>query len=385
MKKLFPVALSAVISISAFTVGCNFEKLDTSPYFFAMASDATLNIPPAVVQEREKDCYRLYGETRALLNNIDRSISASLSTTYIHKFNEAAAGSKVELNETAYEVFSLAKEAYEITGGYYNPAVYYNVIAYGFGSAERYPSTADDLPTDENIEKYNLLSAAFKDVQLLTENGKYYAVKPDVSITIEGDPYSMKIDLGGIGKGYGVDEVMGLMDKYQMVYGNFVFGDSSIGLKKYNGAEFDHYKLGFSNPRYKEGSSRQYLRTNVKDITLSTSGDNVQYYEIDGVRYCHVMDPNTGKPVQTGIMTATVLGPNAALNDAYTTAIMAMGKEKAVEFINSKLSDHRVVFTYDNGGKYEIISNIPADELEILAEDFSLVNTVVDGKIVLVG
>ena len=385
MKKLFPVALSAVISISAFTVGCNFEKLDTSPYFFAMASDATLNIPPAVVQEREKDCYRLYGETRALLNNIDRSISASLSTTYIHKFNEAAAGSKVELNETAYAVFSLAKEAYEITGGYYNPAVYYNVIAYGFGSAERYPSTADDLPTDENIEKYNLLSAAFKDVQLLTENGKYYAIKPEVSITIEGVPYSMKIDLGGIGKGYGVDEVMGLMDKYQMVYGNFVFGDSSIGLKKYNGAEFDHYKLGFSNPRYKEGSSRQYLRTNVKDITLSTSGDNVQYYEIDGVRYCHVMDPNTGKPVQTGIMTATVLGPNAALNDAYTTAIMAMGKEKAVEFINSKLSDHRVVFTYDNGGKYEIISNIPADELEILAEDFSLVNTVVDGKRVLVG
>ncbi len=385
MKKIFPVALSAVISISAFTVGCNFEKLDTSPYFFAMASDATLNIPPAVVQEREKDCYRLYGETRALLNNIDRSISASLSTTYIHNFNKAVAGSKVELNETAYEVFTLAKDAYEITGGYYNPAVYYNVIAYGFGSAERYPSTADDLPTDENIEKYNLLSAAFKDVQLLTENGKYYAVKPDVSITIEGVPYSMKIDLGGIGKGYGVDEVMGLMDKYQMVYGNFVFGDSSIGLKKYNGAEFDHYKLGFSNPRYKEGSSRQYLRTNVKDITLSTSGDNVQYYEIDGVRYCHVMDPNTGKPVQTGIMTATVLGPNAALNDAYTTAIMAMGKEKAVEFINSKLSDHRVVFTYDNGGKYEIISNIPADELEILAEDFSLVNTVVDGKIVLVG
>lgn len=385
MKKLFPVALSAVISISAFTAGCNFEKLDTSPYFFAMASDATLNIPPAVVQEREKDCYRLYGETRALLNNIDRSISASLSTTYIHKFNEAAAGSKVELNETAYEVFTIAKNAYEITGGYYNPAVYYNVIAYGFGSAERYPSTADDLPTDENIEKYNLLSAAFKDVQLLTENGKYYAIKPEVSITIEGVTYSMKIDLGGIGKGYGVDEVMGLMDKYQMVYGNFVFGDSSIGLKKYNGAEFDHYKLGFSNPRYKEGSSRQYLRTNVKDITLSTSGDNVQYYEIDGVRYCHVMDPNTGKPVQTGIMTATVLGPNAALNDAYTTAIMAMGKEKAVEFINSKLSDHRVVFTYDNGGKYEIISNIPADELEILTEDFSLVNTVVDGKIVLVG
>ena len=85
-------------------------------------------------------------------------------------------------------------------------------------------------------------------------------------------------------------------------------------------------------------------------------------------------------------MSATVLGPDAAANDAYTTAIMAMGKEKAVQFINETLAPEgiRVVFTCDNGGKYEIVSNIPAEELTIKADNFKLVNKLEDGKIVLV-
>ena len=55
----------------------------------------------------------------------------------------------------------------------------------------------------------------------------------------------------------------------------------------------------------------------------------------------------TGKPVQTGIMSSTILGGSAAGDDAYTTAIMAMGREKAIEFIQTKLTDRRVVFTLD--------------------------------------
>lgn len=382
MKKIIP-ALCAALVCPVLASGCNFQKPDDSPYFFAMAADASFNIPSAIVAERQNDCYGLYGETRALLNNIERSISSSISSTYITKFNNAAAGAKVELDKTAYDVFSLAKDVYAVTDGYYNPAVYYNVIAYGFGSADSFPTMAEDLPSDEIIDKYNVLSAAFKSVKLYTENGKYYAEKPDVTIDIDGVSYSMKIDLGGIGKGFAVDEVMGLMNKHSIDYGYFTFGDSSIGFKKYNGAESDNYILGFSNPRYKQGSSGQYMQTPVKDITLSTSGDNVQYYEIDGVRYSHVIDPTTGKPVQTGIMSATVIGNSAAKNDAYTTAIMAMGKERAVEFINSRIPELKVAFTYDNGGKYEIITNIPLDEITLKDAGFTVANKLVDGKIVL--
>ena len=386
MKKIFTAATSAALVIALLISGCNTEKPDTSPYFFAMAANAVMNIPSAVQSEREEDCYKIYGATRKVLAEIDESLSSTLKSSCVYKFNQAPAGAKVEIDETAYKVFGLAKSVYEITEGFYNPAVYYNVIAYGFGGAMSYPDTAEELPKDGDIAKYNELAAAFKDLTLVVENGKYYAVKPGVEVTVNGEVCSMKVDLGGLGKGYAVDTVNSIMDGYNMPYGYFSFGESSIAFKKYKSvdSQSENYILGLSNPRYKKDSSRQYVEFDVMDSTLSTSGDNVQYYEIDGVRYSHVIDPKTGKPVQTGVMSATVGGPNAARNDAYTTAIMAMGKTKAVEFINTHLSDLRVVFTYNNGGKYEIISNIPKDKLRIKAQDFYLANTVEDGKIVLV-
>lgn len=375
MKKLCAITLSSIAAISLFSVGCTGqpEKPDTSPYFFSMAADAAFILPKQIREEKEQDCYKLYGETRRLLNEIDSSLSVSNENSYITKFNSAAAGARVELNDTAYEVLTLAKSLYEKTGGYYNPAVYYNVQAYGFGgTADKLPSDASELPSDEDIEKFNLLSASFSELGLEESNGKYYAVKPDETVEIEGVTYSMKLDLGGLGKGYAVDKVNVLMDKYGINYGYFSFGESSIAFKKWNGEETDFYTLGLSTPRYEAGKSRQYLHTKVKDACISTSGDNVQYYEIDGVRYCHVIDPTTGKPVQTGVMSATVIGGSAAEADALTTAIMAMGRGKAVEFIKNELSDRKVTFTYDNGAFYEIVTNISVQELSVKDDRFTL-------------
>ena len=65
------------------------------------------------------------------------------------------------------------------------------------------------------------------------------------------------------------------------------------------------------------------------------------------MRYCHIIDPTTGKPVQSGIMSVTIIGGGAAEDDALTTAIMCMGKDKAIKFIEEKLTDRRVVFTVE--------------------------------------
>ena len=300
MKKIFTAATSAALVIALLISGCNTEKPDTSPYFFAMAADAVMNIPSAVQSEREEDCYKIYGATRKVLAEIDESLSSTLKSSCVYKFNQAPAGAKVEIDETAYKVFGLAKSVYEITEGFYNPAVYYYVIAYGFGGAMSYPDTAEELPKDGDIAKYNELAAAFKDLTLFVENGKYYAVKPGVEVTVNGEVCSMKVDLGGLGKGYAVDTVNSIMDGYNMPYGYFSFGESSIAFKKYKSvdSQSENYILGLSNPRYKKDSSRQYVEFDVMDSTLSTSGDNVQYYEIDGVRYSHV---RRGNPFRRGL------------------------------------------------------------------------------------
>lgn len=224
------------------------------------------------------------------------------------------------------------------------------------------------LPSDQSCLKYAELAASFSEVQLLHENGKYYAVKPEKTVEVDGQTLFLKIDLGGIGKGWAVDKVNELFDEYGFECGYFNFGKSSIACKKHfkNGG----YEMTLTHPR----ANGTYFEALLFDEVISTSGDYEQYFIQDGVRYCHIIDPTTGKPVQTGVMTATVMGGSAAENDALTTAIIAMGKEKATQFISQKLTDKRALFTCVEDGKYKVKTNISAGQYTILSQDFTAEN-----------
>lgn len=308
--------------------------------YFSMYTDATVAVSANFEAAGEKDKLNaFFAEFKTALDDIDKSLSTSVVNSDVSKFNAAAAGEKVQISKTAYEVISEAKRVYEMTEGYYNPALYYNVLAYGFGDNHRI-MTKEELPTDEVVAKYTDLASHFGELQLIQEGETHYAVKPEYTVEVEGETLTLHIDLSGIGKGYAIDKVEKLFNDYGYDYGYFSFGSSSMLVKRHlDGA----YKLGLSNPR--SPSRKPYIQTEILNEKLSTSGDNEQYYVIDGVRYCHVIDPTTGKPVQTGIMSATVIGGSAAEDDALTTAIMAMGKEKAISFVKEKLNDRRVIFT----------------------------------------
>lgn len=369
MKKILTAVAAMALSISLVS-GCN-AMTSSEDSFYCMHTMAQLVISDNFDSEKKEKFSRLATETEQTLQGVENSISTKISTSSISKFNLASAGEKVELDETAYEVLSLAKEVYSITGGYFNPAIYYNVQAYGFNEgAEEYTIPADGL-----IEKYNSVSEKFGEIKLSEEGGRYYAVKPEAVFELDGVTYPMKIDLDGIGKGYAADLVGGLIKRYGFTNGHFDFGDSNILCKKFKGGE---YTLNLNDPRA-YGSMASIM---VKDVSLSTSGDYRQFFERDGIRYCHIFDPVSGKPIQTGIMTATVIGGTGAMGDALTTAIMAMGKERAVEFINEKLDGLKVVFACVENGEYEIITNVPS-ELKNIGKNYKIANTVQSGKIIL--
>ncbi|MDE7167831.1 MAG: FAD:protein FMN transferase [Clostridia bacterium] len=274
------------------------------------------------------------------LDLISKAVSSTVTDSDIYKFNNAAAGATVEISQTTYEILTEALSVYDFTDHYYNPALYYNIKAYGFSTAEQYPQTADELPSDEVIAKYTDLASHFGEIELSNENG-YFVTKPAYTVTVEGETLSLKVDLGGIAKGYAVDKVDGLFDEFGYKFGYFNFGASSMLVKRH--FKNENFNLEFISPRSVKRDG--YFKTSFCNDKLSTSGDNEQRYIIDGVRYCHIIDPTTGKPVQTGIMSATVVGGSAASADALTTAIMAMGKDKAIKFIEEKLTDRKVVFT----------------------------------------
>lgn len=282
-------------------------------------------------------------DIRELLDGIDMAVSTVVANSDITKFNNADAGATIELGVIGYEILSVAFAAYAFTEGFYNPALYYNVLAYGFGTAHDYPKNASALPKDEVIAKYTDLASHFGEIVLTESDGKYFVTKPAYTVEIEGETYSLKLDLGGISKGYAVDRIEQLFDNYGYDYGMFNYGSSSMLLR--GNVRAGNYNLGLVNPRSRKRDS--YIEIPVRNEKLSTSGDNEQYYTIDGVRYCHIIDPTTGKPVQNGIMSATIIGGGAAEDDALTTAIMCMGKDKAIKFIEEKLTDRRVVFTVE--------------------------------------
>ena len=123
----------------------------------------------------------------------------------ITKFNNAQAGEEIEIRRITYEVLSEAYAVYKLTEGYYNPALYYNVRAYYFGDKQVYPKRVSQLPSDEEVAVYTDLASHFGDIALRTDGDKYFIKKPDYTVSYANTVYSMKLDLGGIGKGYAVD------------------------------------------------------------------------------------------------------------------------------------------------------------------------------------
>ncbi len=326
------------------------EEIDTTGYtsksksYYSMLSPAELVVSADFSADGAESRFNEFtAVVGATLDNIDKCLSHAVENSDITKFNNAQAGEEIEIRRITYEVLSEAYAVYKLTEGYYNPALYYNVRAYYFGDKQVYPKRVSQLPSDEEVAVYTDLASHFGDIVLRTDGDKYFIKKPDYTVSYANTVYSMKLDLGGIGKGYAVDRVEGLFDEYGYKFGYFNFGASSMLVK--SNVQSGDYNLYFASPRATSTESYGYVKIKTRNQKISTSGDNEKYYTINGVRYCHVIDPTTGKPVNKGIMSVTIIGGSAGSADALTTAVMAMGRDKALQFIESKLTDRKVVFS----------------------------------------
>lgn len=351
--------------------------------YYSMGTEAVY----LVVSETDNETFgELAASVGDFLASTERSVSASVPQSCVSAFNSAEAGATVELDRTGYEVFSLALKIYADTDGYFNPAVWYCEDAFGFvphGAEEvKMPYAVDalSLPDEKYVTAFRDLAAHFGEVTLSEADGKYYATKPEFTVKAEGDDneYSLRVDFGGIVKGWCTDRVSEMMDGFGIDYGYFNFGLSSMCLKEYAYNDTGDYSVSSGDPRR---SGENYVSLPVKNVSLSTSGDGIKYYEIGGERYCHIIDPTTGAPIRTGVASVSVFGGTAAENDALTTALAAMGKDRAVEFINSALTDRKVVMLVFEDGTGKIITNCPED-FEIKNKNYTVANTVADGKIV---
>lgn len=240
--------------------------------------------------------------------------------------------SKINRNEARYAddyfmvVFSRAQEISHETNGAFDATVFPLVNAWGFGFSER----ANITP-----EKIDSMLQFVGHEKVWLENGGI--VKSDERV---------QLDFNAIAKGYAAD-VVGYFLETKGIYSYMVeIGGDLVarGIKP----DGSMWRIGLEIPADDMAAEQQWhYFVEIQDAGLATSGDYRRYHELDGKRYSHTIDPNTGYPVDHHLMSASVFAPDAMSADAYATAFMVMGLEKAIDFVESR-DDLEAYFIYDD-------------------------------------
>lgn len=336
-------------------------------------------------------------EIEAVFAALDGAVSLSDANSDVSRFNAAAAGATLEISAVTYEILTLAKELYDYTDGAYDPAVGLLVDLWGFTPrfndfdyAPTRPydrASQEQLPDEKYIDAFRSLTG-FGGVALADVNGKYYVTKPTKTMTVAGDDtvYTMAIDLGGIGKGLAADKARSILAEHGLTEAYVSVGTSSLSLlasgKDAAGAPAKGmWSVSLAHPR----GGAPYLSVYARDTAASTSGDYEHAYEVDGVNYCHIIDPATGRPITSGTATVSLFGRTAAAGDALTTALCVMGRDKAIAFINENLTDCRVAMVCAEGDGYGFLTNMDEAYYKLNGTDFPVLSRAADGRLEYVG
>lgn len=271
------------------------------------------------------------------------SLSTYIPESEISRFNRDAL-IKFE-SPFFYPVLKRSKEIYEKTDGAFDPTIGPLVNAWGFGPDKS--KNPDKVTVDSLRQLVNFDSIFFDEVS---------ACK-----MMKG----MKLDFSAIAKGYGVDVVA----KYLMDRGIenlFVEIGGEIYCRGLN-EQGKPWRVGINYPTY--DTKKQEMAQAVVAVynrAIATSGNYRNYYEVDGVKYSHTIDPVTGYPVQHSLLSASVFAPDCMTADAYATAFMVLGYEKAI-LIDVREQDIEVYLIYsgENGQLKTYASPGLADKIEV--------------------
>jgi len=263
---------------------------------------------------------RIVDEAFDEVDRIDRLMSHYKPESPLSRINRDAARNPVAVDAELFDVIADAMRYNRDSAGTFDITVGPLMKAWGFFRGE------GRLPLETE------LADARRHV-----GGRHVILNPTAH-TIAFDEPGVELDLGGIAKGYAVDRVVRLFRQRQIAAALISAGGSTIyGL----GAppDRDGWEVALQDPI---DSGKTALTLHLKDRALSVSGSSEKFFEVDGVRYSHIMDPRTGSPVQ-GVLTVAVLTETGTAGDALDNAFFVLGPEASRRYLK-ELPDTEVFF-----------------------------------------
>ena len=263
------------------------------------------------------------------LDAVDRAMSTYRDDSEISRFNQLAAGESLVFSEETWAVLALAWRVREASGGAFDPTVGPLVDAWGFGAPGR-----DAEPTPVADDRLAEMRGAIGAIELLSQERRVLKLEDGAAL-----------DLSAIAKGWATDRVSEALS--QAGFGNHLVevggevrtaGHSPAGDAWRTAIERPPVPATDSPPSAPIAAPEDATGPGLQRIlpffdgSLATSGDYRNYWERDGVRYSHTIDPRTGRPVEHALASASVFHESCAMADAYATALLVLGPEEGLRW-----------------------------------------------------
>ncbi len=313
MKKHF---ISAMLSALLFLTGCSAESSPepVQGTFFAM--DTVMD-------------FTIYGESglidqsESLITSLESLVSVTDADSELYAINQTGSGMLTE------EASSLMEQALEIcrrTDGALDLSIYPIVRAWGF-------TTGSYQVPDE------------AEIQALLPLVDYRKIQYDAATGTVTLPEGMEIDLGSVAKGYAGQLAAQMLREHgvQSALLNLGGNVQTVGTKP----DGSPWQIGIKDPQGEDAM----MVLSVEDQAVVTSGGYERYFEQDGQTYWHIMDPSTGHPADSGLISVTIVGDEGVVCDGLSTALFVMGLEKAAD-LWAQSGDFEAVFVTASGEVY---------------------------------
>lgn len=263
----------------------------------------------------------------SVLKAIDMSMSTYVPTSVISHLNHS---DTVDVDEMFKAVFKLSYNISQETNGAFDPTIGPLIKAWGFDYSN--PQKMDSSLVDSLLK-----SSGFK--QFTLQGNKMYT-----------NNKSARINFNAVAQGYSVDVMKLLFDKrnidnYYIELGGelLVQGQNKMG---------EDWIIGIDKPDGKNLERNLAQRIYLKNAAMATSGNYRKFYEVDGKRYSHTLNPKTGYPAENNLLSATVIAKDGGTADALATAFMVMGQEKSIDYLEKHPTIKAYLISSSLNGKF---------------------------------
>ncbi|WP_430883673.1 FAD:protein FMN transferase [Fusibacter sp. JL216-2] len=299
--------IMVMISLVIFT-GCSDQKNQTQPISKTTLQFGTV-IQITVFDEADAPALE---KVLSHMKVLEDELSTSVENSNISLFNAADSSETIQLTDHAQAVIQRGLYYSELSGGKFDITIEPIVDLWGIGHEDARVPGADELLEATELVDYKLLDYD-------PQAGTLKKLKDGV-----------KIDLGGIAKGYAADEAARILHENGVEKALINLGGNVYALGSKDGKP---WKVGVQNPLDAQGTMVGIVE--VEDTAVITSGVYERYFEEDGVRYHHILDPDTGYPINNEILGISIITEKAIDGDALSTLVYAKGLEAGMDFVES--------------------------------------------------